>query len=288
MTQAGGSVLPRGEARRVQFLRGIDITNGSGLEIGALNRPTILRSDGHIHFVDFTTTAHLRDLYASIGTVDTAQIVDVDFVWSNGSRLCDVVSGQSFDYVLASHVIEHAPNLISWLQQISECLREDGLLSLIIPDKRFTFDRLRSTTSMGEVVGNYIQHVTRPTPAQVYNHLAYHVAVDDVSKLWGNIDGSVPLKRVHTDVEAFSVSYTVWSTGEYFDVHCTIFTPASALDLLECMFQLKLIPFVIADFAPTYQNEIDFFLTLRKVESLTSDELLKLQMESLEKARGYL
>ena len=47
------------------------------------------------------------------------------------------------DFVIASHVIEYVPEMVSWLQCIGEALRPGGVLNLAIPasikiDKRLT------------------------------------------------------------------------------------------------------------------------------------------------------
>jgi hypothetical protein len=50
----------------------------AGLEVGALNRPTVSREDGEILYADFTTTDHLRALYERVPSVDVDAIVNVD------------------------------------------------------------------------------------------------------------------------------------------------------------------------------------------------------------------
>ena len=57
-----------------------------------------------------------------------------------------------YDWIIASHVIEHVPNFISYLQQCEAMLKPDGILSFIIPDKRYCFDYFSSSSSTGDVL----------------------------------------------------------------------------------------------------------------------------------------
>lgn len=288
MTESEIEMPSRARARRIQFLKGIEPEQMHGIEIGALHRPTVTQIPNRMKYVDFTSTERLKELYKNVNSVNIEDIADVDHVWAAGSRLVDVVNGAKFDYALASHVFEHVPNIISWLQQIAECLNEGGILSLIIPDKRFTFDCLRDETSLGEIVGAFLQGADRPTPAQVFNHLAYHARVDNVEELWLDEGANQRLTKVHTAAEAMAISRTVWETKEYYDVHCTILTPSSAVMLFSDLFDLSLVPLVISEFEPTHRNEIDFFISLVKYSDISSEELMIRQKMSVANALAKL
>ena len=40
-------------------------------------------------------------------------------------------------------MIEHTPDLIAFLADCDAVLKDTGVLSLVIPDKRYSFDRFR-------------------------------------------------------------------------------------------------------------------------------------------------
>ncbi|MSP89274.1 MAG: hypothetical protein EXQ92_10765 [Alphaproteobacteria bacterium] len=101
--------------RRGLCLKHIKGADSVGIEIGALDRPLIARSDADIRHVDHLDTAGLRDKYQLDTSVNCEGIVDVSYVWSNGSLRQAVGPDIFFDFAVASHVIEHAPNLIQWL-----------------------------------------------------------------------------------------------------------------------------------------------------------------------------
>ncbi len=120
-----------------------------GLEIGALHNPRLPVGHRNSYFVDRATADELRVKYAEdpAMTAHTAEIVDVDYVWRPGTRLRDAVGADApFDFVVASHLIEHIPNPIGWFQQVAEILRPGGIISLVVPDKRFCFDARRDVT----------------------------------------------------------------------------------------------------------------------------------------------
>ncbi len=52
------------------------------------------------------------------------------------------------DLLVASHVIEHVPDLITWLREIASVLKPTGQARLAIPDRRYTFDLLRVETQL--------------------------------------------------------------------------------------------------------------------------------------------
>jgi predicted SAM-dependent methyltransferase len=68
------------------------------------------------------------------------------------------------DYAVASHVVEHVPDLIDWLTEIASVLRSTGELRLIVPDKRFLFDIFRRETSLADVLLSYINNARDAQP----------------------------------------------------------------------------------------------------------------------------
>lgn len=93
--------------RRSRLLRGLNIRNSVGVEIGPLCWPLIRRRDGaSIIYVDHTDTAHLHQKYKDDPHVKVSEIVDVDAIWG-GNTLHETIKGRYVDYVIASHVVEH-------------------------------------------------------------------------------------------------------------------------------------------------------------------------------------
>ncbi len=56
------------------------------------------------------------------------------------------ISDKTYDFVLSSHSLEHIANPIKALKEWLRVLKKDGLILLILPDKRYTFDNKRPIT----------------------------------------------------------------------------------------------------------------------------------------------
>jgi SAM-dependent methyltransferase len=127
---------------------------GLGLEIGPSHNPIAPKKKGfNVHILDHVSRAELRNKYQGHG-VNLDNIEEVDFVW-HGEPLQRLI-GQigCYDWIIASHVIEHVPDFISYLQQCEELLKPYGILSLVIPDKRYCFDYFSSSSSTGNMLAN--------------------------------------------------------------------------------------------------------------------------------------
>ena len=111
--------------------------SGKGIEIGPSIDPIAPKREGFdVDVIDHMNRADLVAQYDVHG-YDTNVIEDVDFVWT-GERYADLVGKTGhYDWIIASHVIEHIPDLVGFLVECSELLNEDGVISLVVPDKRY-------------------------------------------------------------------------------------------------------------------------------------------------------
>ena len=240
---------------------GLALSRLRGLEIGALDRPMVTRADGPIIYVDHVNTAGLVAKYGADPGVDTAAIVDVDAVWAGG-RLHDALGGRApVDYAIASHVVEHVPDLVGWVAQLHEVIRPDGELRLIVPDRRYTFDRARRETSLADVLAAHVTKPMRPG-AQAILDYALNIAFVDIVEAWdGTYDDAQPKLR-HTAAEALAWAVDATENGTYRDVHCWVFTPRGFLALFGELAALGLMPFACAAFADTEHYQFDFYVRL--------------------------
>ena len=90
---------------------------GFGLEIGPSHNPIAPKKKGYkVHILDHLSTNDLRIKYQDHG-LNLDNIEEVDFIWS-GQPLHEIIGKKHcYDWIIASHVIEHLPDLISFLQQ---------------------------------------------------------------------------------------------------------------------------------------------------------------------------
>jgi SAM-dependent methyltransferase len=206
----------------------IDV-DGRGLELGPSYSPLVTKASGHsVETLDHATREELVSKYRELG-VESAkidQIEDVDYIWEGGSLLNVVPSPGVYDYVIASHFIEHTVDLVGFLQDCERLLNDKGRLSLVIPDKRFCFDRFKPHTSLGEVIDAHVNARRFHPPSAHINEAAYATTRDGVVA-WARGDLRDLAMRYDglTDVPVWQSAAEAQS--EYIDVHRWIFTPTS-------------------------------------------------------------
>ena len=134
---------------RTRFLRSLISLDGLALEIGPGYNPLLPKSEGfQVETADYTDASGLRAKYAGNPSVDIAQIETVDHVLKGGKTLADCIGKPgAFDVVVASHVIEHTPDMLGFLQSCETLLSPGGVLLLAVPDKRNCFDVLQPLSS---------------------------------------------------------------------------------------------------------------------------------------------
>ena len=93
--------------RKERLLFLFDAT-GIGLEIGPSFNPLLPKRDGYdVETLDHLSAADLREKYKNAPNVDLSAIEEVDHL-SDGSSILQLIGKpEHYDYIVASHVIEH-------------------------------------------------------------------------------------------------------------------------------------------------------------------------------------
>jgi SAM-dependent methyltransferase len=230
-------------------IRSLFDTSGFGLEIGPSYNPIVAKRDGfNVEIIDHATTADLRTKYAQEPGIDISPIEEVDYVW-DGRPLAQVIGETGrYDYVVASHVIEHSPDILGFLKECQTLLRPGGVLVLAVPDKRRCFDVLRPHSTIGAVLQAHHEKRSRHSPGTAFDHAAHFATLNGLPGWVEGTTGDIAL------VHPFSLAKELFDrsirSSEYFDFHAWTFTPSSfrlivkelnemsALDLRELRFQL--------------------------------------------------
>lgn len=248
--------------RREKVLHGLDLKRSVGLEIGPLANPMVRKSDGVVLYVDYADASTLRQRYANDLHVDVTQIVEIDAVWG-AKTILDAIDGKLVDYIIASHVIEHVPDLITWLSELHSVLLPEGEVRLVIPDKRYTFDYLRAETQLCDVVSTYLVRARVPQPREIVDFCVNKVQIDVIDAWNGNVNPD-NLPRDFTFEGAIWLAKDVIANGTYHDVHCWVFTPHSFARLCVELAKADLLAFACKAFRSTEKNQLEFFVTLGK------------------------
>lgn len=234
---------------------------GFGLEVGPAFAPILPKADGYrVEIIDHLDAQGLRDKYANTPGVNLTSIEDVDYVW-DGRPLDELIGHiERYDFIIASHVIEHTPDLVNYLRACERLLRPAGILSLVVPDERFCFDYFRFPTTTGEVLDAYLLKRTRHSPGAVFDHVAL-VTERNGKIAWDKTSiGEVTLK--HNIADAIYQYERAKSSREYIDIHNWRFTPSSFRLILRELRKLDLTSLVEKCFFET--SGCEFYVSLEK------------------------
>ncbi len=220
--------------RAAWLLDGID-RDSQILEIGPSYSPIAPKAAGwRTHVVDHESRAGLRNKYAAAGVPIEAieEVEEVDTIW-RGAPLDQAVPPAllgGFDAIIASHVVEHLPDLIGFLGAAARLLRPAGVIALAVPDRRYCFDFFKPITLTGDLLEAHAARRSRHAPRTVWNQHAYSVHADGVGA-WGRhrigaIEFTDPFEQAAAAVEA-GAGQRDEGAGPYQDCHAWHFTPAA-------------------------------------------------------------
>jgi SAM-dependent methyltransferase len=245
--------------RQVKVMTDLNL-QGVGLEIGPSHNPIAPKREGYnVHILDHASASELKEKYKD-HNVQVENIEEVDFVWS-GERLPELIgSVHSYDWIIASHVIEHTPDLIAFIRDCENLLKPGGVLALVVPDKRYCFDSLSNVTLTGEVLDAHQQNRTRPSPGKVFDHFAN--ASSNLGRIaWDKATAHQAFELVHKKSDALEQYLLAIQEPVYIDVHNWRFTPNSFRLMFSDLKELKLTALAIASLHDTIGCEFYVHLT---------------------------
>lgn len=199
---------------------------GVGLEIGPSFNPLVPKAAGYrVETLDHLPAAALREKYKNAPHVDVSNIEEVDYVSGGGSILDLIGKPGHYDYIIASNVIEHTPDLLGFVADCEALLNDRGVLVLAVPDKRFAFDCLRPYASTGQVLQAHLEKRQRHPIGKVFDEVAYNCTRDGAIA-WGDRDAG-PLSFFRPLAEAGALFEALQREDTFLDIHAWQFTPSS-------------------------------------------------------------
>lgn len=253
-------------SRRALFAGLHDLASGRGLEIGPLDSGLADPELHDVRYVDVRDRAGTQATYADDPNVILDLIPEIDFPLydehGDVRTLAEAAApGAPYDWTIASHVIEHVPDLIGWLAQIAELTRDGGALVLAVPDRRYCFDRHRVPTTTGEALTAYEERRVKPNTRAIYDCYASQVPADTVA-LW---NGDRPAGRgARYNSPQRAMELVEKGRHEYVDAHVWTFTPQAFLEQVKDFRALGLCAWYV-DKLIAPEPSIEFFAVLRRI-----------------------
>jgi SAM-dependent methyltransferase len=84
------------------------------------------------------------------------------------------IPDETYDFVLASHVLEHVANPLRALEEWRRVLRPGGTMLVIVPDRRATFDHRRTPTRFEHLEEDFRSNTTEQDLTHLVEILALH------------------------------------------------------------------------------------------------------------------
>lgn len=177
---------------------------GQGIEIGALHHPLQVGSGAKVKYLDRLPLAVLRQQYPELAD---DVIMPLDII-DDGEQLV-TIGNESLDFIIANHFIEHCENPIATLTNFFSRLKPGGVVYLAVPDKRFTFDRQRGSTSLAHLQNDFVDDGCNSREAHYRDFVKYSLLKGVASE-----EDVAVLTRQLID-KNYSIHFHVWTQDEF-------------------------------------------------------------------------
>lgn len=246
-------------SRKNKILRHIT-KNGHGIEIGPSHNPVAPKKEGYnVHIIDHMTREQLINKYND-HHVNLKNIEEVDFVWQGQPYSELTGKSKHYDWIIASHMIEHTPDLIGFLYDCDTILKDDGVISLVVPDKRYCFDHYRPITGISKIIDNHFLENKIHSPGMVAEY--YLNVVSKAGNIAWDSHTTGKYNFVRSIEDALQGMESVLKENAYLDIHAWCFVPHSFRLIIHDLYCLGLIPFQEVEFFTT--EGCEFHVTLSR------------------------
>lgn len=236
--------------------------NVKALEIGPFAMP-LLRG-ANVRYADINSTADLRKLAEQLD-LDPAGVPNIDWVVTpNDLGAID----ERFDAVLSSHAIEHQPNLVGHLRQVSRLLNDGGRYFVLVPDHRYCFDHFKAASTIADVLDAYVRDAVLHDPRSlILSRL--RLAHNDAVRHWSGDHGIFEHNPLFPDQDRITRLRLALDAAQHDPAalrneHAWFFTPDSFATILEDLLGVGVIDLQVERLYPTLFNSLEFWVVLRK------------------------
>lgn len=234
-------------SRNTNFRDGIrSIFKGTGVDLGPWHMP-FETPNARTLLCDRYSVEEMRQVFSEFAIDSDVKLPDSDVVSNFDLDGLSVLEDQSQDFVIASHLLEHLSQPFLFLTEINRVLKDEGLLLIALPDKRYTFDKNRVSEPFSHYVAEMEKGWTIPDSGHVDDYIV-------------NVIGK-PKEFITQDDRSVELARS-------FHVH--VFTDSEFMKVLRKMIFALNLPFEFVDgsrtntFKGTFE---EFLILIRKVDS---------------------
>lgn len=238
------------QRRRLALLSSnIQLSESRGLEVGASDLPTVPKTVGSCRYADFRTAKEMVELW----NLPAETVCHVDYLLTRNRGILEQIPDR-FDYIVACHVLEHVPDVITYINDLKSLLDQGPgkAILLTLPDKRATLDGTRPSTTIERLLAYHYNQIKYP----LFDHvLEFH-------RHWagyGNGGGPLPI------AEAYEFTERNWKSGEA-DAHCHVWEDKEFLSQSRELIEGGFLPGLrIAHFEPNFEGTNEFAIVFKTV-----------------------
>lgn len=232
------------------------------LEIGPFAFPC-LRGE-KVAYADIYSTEELRAIAESSG-FDQSKVPDIDFVVAPTDL--SSITGH-FEGVFSSHVVEHQPDFVRHLQQVSRLLADGGSYLLAVPDHRYCFDHFKPVSTIEEILGAHLDGHEWHSARSVVQRLTL-LTHNDSARHWAGDHGTLGDNPSYQGMDRRALLQRAIFEFDSFDrkppsEHSWFFTPDSFRSIIDDIVSLELTDLRLERLYPTMWNAIEFWVVLTK------------------------
>src|SRR6266403_2256897 len=195
------------------------------LEIGPFCSPCA--KGANVRYFDVFDREQLRKRAKDYG-LDPDLCPHIDYVSSKNS-LAGIL--ERFSAALSSHCIEHQPDLVRHLNEVSDILDVNGRYFILMPDYRYCLDHFRSPSTIADVLGAHLQQRVFHDPRSIleYRLLRTH---NDSNRHWAGEHGQRIIEENPEELMP-SIEEASHFSEYYIDTHAWYLTPASLREIIK-------------------------------------------------------
>ena len=250
---------------REQFI-GIIPTDARLLEVGPYAKPQFSRPQYNVAYADLYTAEQIKNDVTKYGHTDSSVIPDKIDILINTEARPTFETNLKFDYIFSSHNIEHHPDIINHLKEMSHVASSTATkFFLAVPNKDYCFDHWQESSVFTEMIGAHRDGIIRHR-YQKYLQSEIYRAHNDSALHWAGKFGDNPYNREISPEWIAQIREVMQRADkldtEYVDTHAWCFTPASFVRNINLLHALELQPWRVLTVFDTGYGSNEFFAIL--------------------------